>query len=176
MLLATLDLRLGPDRGLHLTDVCLLQEEHAETALTDTATDRGRQLARQQGFVEGQLRALHATTDLQLPQQRLRTDTDAHRRQLKRAAQHLIPEDDVAIQAPEAIDVECAPIVVVWRAAIVLLAVAQLVADANDEDGAKLLRRFSPLALWVVASGYICSSSSEWMKVMSSGRVGVMCG
>ena len=46
-----------PQGSLYLTDVHLIEQQHTQTALTDTAADGQRQLAVKKHFVEGQLGA-----------------------------------------------------------------------------------------------------------------------
>ena len=53
--LAGLEGLLIPDRCLHLADMGLAQEEHAQPGLADAAADGQGQLALQQQLVEGQL-------------------------------------------------------------------------------------------------------------------------
>ena len=53
--------------------------------------------------------------------------------------QHVVPEDDIPVQAVEAVGVDAAPVVIVRGASVVLLAVGQFAADTDDEDCAELL-------------------------------------
>ena len=52
---AGLDGLFIPDTGLHLADVGLAQQEHAQAGLADAAADGEGQLALQQQLVEGKL-------------------------------------------------------------------------------------------------------------------------
>ena len=74
--------------------------------------------------MEKQLTAAVAACQRQLAIQRLTVHTDAHGADLKRAVQHGIIEENIAVHGP---------VVVVGGAAIVGLAVGQLAADAHQE-------------------------------------------
>ena len=113
-----------PDGRLHLADVCLSEQQHGQTRLTDAAADRQRQLPCQQHLVIGQLAAVIAAGDGQLAVEALGIDADAHGRELKRAAEQVIPEQDIPVHRP---------VVIVRRAAVMRLAGAQCAADADDE-------------------------------------------
>lgn len=45
---------------MYLADMCLSEEEHTDSGLTDTAADGERKLFLQNGFLERQLRTLRA--------------------------------------------------------------------------------------------------------------------
>ncbi len=60
---------VGPDAGLDLTDVSLVEQYHAETTLTDTATDAQRQFVVQQLLMEVECLAVFLVFNLQLTQQ-----------------------------------------------------------------------------------------------------------
>ena len=51
-----------PDRRLHLTDMCLAEQQHGQARLADAAADRQRQLPCQQHLVIGQLAAVIAVS------------------------------------------------------------------------------------------------------------------
>jgi len=76
--------------------------------------------------VELELAALFATGNRQLACQRLGVHADTHAADLERAAERLMPEQQVAVQRP---------VIVVGRAAIVRFAGSQRRADALDERG-----------------------------------------
>ena len=94
---------VGPDAGLDLTDVGLVEEHHAKTALSDTTAYGERQTVVEQLLVEEELFALFLALNLQLTQQTLLVDTDTHRREFERTAQDGIPDEDVAIEALAAV-------------------------------------------------------------------------
>ena len=102
------------------------QEEHADTRLANTAADRVRQLAVQHSLLERKLRAVLAAGLHELFREGLLVDADAHRGQLKRDVEHGVVDDDVGIQRP---------VVVVGRAAVMRLAVRELVTDLHEADG-----------------------------------------
>ena len=104
--------------------------QHAKTALADAAADGQGQLVVEELFVEGQLPAVIAAGDLQLVVQGSSVHTDAHGGDLQSAAQHIIPEEDVAVELP---------VIIVGGAAVVGLAGAELAADLHDAGGAVLL-------------------------------------
>ena len=56
-----------PQGALHLSDVGFIQQQHAKTRLSDTATDGLRKLAFQQHFVEWQRSAVVASRKGELP-------------------------------------------------------------------------------------------------------------
>ena len=112
--LALLTHIVGPDRSLDLTDMSLVEQHHAETALSDTATDTQGQFVVQQLLVEIELFALLLSLDLQLAQQTLLIDADTHRRQFERTAQNRIPDQDITVQTRTTIFGNGAPVVIVW--------------------------------------------------------------
>ena len=69
---------VGPDAGLDFTDVPFVEQHHAEATLSDAAADAQRQLVVQQLLVEIELFALLLMLNLQLSEQRLLIDADAH--------------------------------------------------------------------------------------------------
>ena len=58
MLFAGLAHLVRPDAGLYLSDVSLAQEEHAKSALPDTASDAERERVVHQSFVEIQVQPM----------------------------------------------------------------------------------------------------------------------
>ncbi len=77
-LTAFLSHAVGPDRGLNLSDMGFMEQHHAETALTDTATNGKGQLIVQQLLMEIQFLALLLMFYLELAQQGFLIDTDTH--------------------------------------------------------------------------------------------------
>ena len=119
--------------------MCLVQQNHAQAALTNTAAHRKGQLVVEQSAVEVERCAVFLALKLKLALQCLAVYADAHRRQLERALQHRIPYKDVAVKSGLAILGNSRPVVVVGGASVVLLAVGKLAADANDEHSSILL-------------------------------------
>lgn len=76
---------VGPDTGLNLTDMGLVQHHHAQAALTDTATDAQRQFVIKQLLMEVKLLAVFLPFYLQLAQQAFFVHTDTHRTQFESA-------------------------------------------------------------------------------------------
>ena len=60
------NLFFGPDAGLDLSDVGFLQQIHAQTRLSDAATDGKGHIAVQEGFVEIKIQTVGATAYFQL--------------------------------------------------------------------------------------------------------------
>ena len=118
-----------PNAALHLADVGHAHHQHAQAALADAAADGQGQLAIQQHAVEGQRAARLAAGQAQLAVQRFGVHADAHAGDLEGAAQHVVPEQDVAVERP---------VVVVGGAAVVGLAGSQPAADLHDQRGAVL--------------------------------------
>ena len=119
----------------------LLQVEHTKARLTDTATDAERQGAVEQSFVEVELLAVFLSAQGELAEEGFLVHTDTHGREFHGAVEHVVPNQEVAVQAGEAGGwVYGAVVVIVGRAVVVLLAVAQLAADADDEHGSVFLR------------------------------------
>ena len=116
-----------------------VQQHHAETTLTDTATNREWQLIVQQLLVEIQFLALFLIFYGQLAQQTLLIDTYTHGRELERASQYRIPDQDIAIQTSQTVLAYCRPVIIVWCTTVVLLAIRQLATNTNHEDSAILL-------------------------------------
>ena len=65
-----------------------------------------------------------------MAKQRRRIDTDAHRGEFQRGVEHGVPDQDVTVEAAEAVRCGSGPIVVVGGAAIVTRAVGEGAADA----------------------------------------------
>ena len=74
--------------------------------------------------MEGQIAAVVAAGQRQLPVERSFVDADAHGGDLKRAFQHGIPHQNIAVERP---------VVIVRRAPVVGLAGAELAADLHEE-------------------------------------------
>ena len=105
----------------------LAQKIHAHPALADAAADGLGQLSGQQGLLEGQVRALLAAADLQLPLQRLRIHADPHGGNLQGNIQQRIIQQDIAVQIP---------VIIVRRAPVMRLTGTQRTADLHQENGA----------------------------------------
>ena len=115
-----------PNSGLYLADVRAADEQHAEPRLADAAAHRERHFAREQRLVERQLPAVVAPGERELAVHALGADADAHGGNLKRAVEHGVAEDNIAVQVP---------VIVVGGAPVVLLAGAERFADLHDKAG-----------------------------------------
>ena len=69
---------LWPDTCLNLTDVSLVEQYHAESALSDTTSDRERELAFEQCLVEVKFLALCLSFEFELAEKALLVNADAH--------------------------------------------------------------------------------------------------
>ncbi len=69
---------VGPDAALDFADVPLAQQEHAQAALSDAATNALRQFTCEQAAVEIKIGAVLLAADFELPVQRLRIYADTH--------------------------------------------------------------------------------------------------
>src|SRR5450759_5034734 len=96
--------------------------------------------------MEEQLAPLRHAAEIKLHGERLRIDPDAHRRQLVRAVEYRVVDQDVAVQAVTASAGWRGPVVVVGRAAVVRLAVCKRMAD--DEHRTVLLARLILALAW----------------------------
>ena len=74
---------LRPDASLDFTNVSLMKQYHAQTALTDTATNAQRQLVVQELLMEVKLLSILLALQLKLTQQTLLVNTDTHRTELE---------------------------------------------------------------------------------------------
>lgn len=70
MLLANFHLLFGPNAGLHFSDVCFLEQVHAQSALADAATYGEWELAVEERFVEGEVFPLCAAAYFKLAAER----------------------------------------------------------------------------------------------------------
>ena len=86
-----------PNTGLYFADVRAADEQHAKPRLADAAAHRKRHFAREQRLVERQLPAVVAAGKSKLPIHALGADADAHGGHFKRAVEHRVAEDDVAV-------------------------------------------------------------------------------
>ena len=143
---------LRPYTGLYLTDVGLVKQHHAQTALPDTTPNTEGQLAGQQLPVEIQSGTRLLTLNGKLPDKRITVDTYAHRRQLERTAQHRIPDKYVTVKSHTPVLGHGRPVVIVGRR--------------------PCLAHISSSRSFGVISGYIRASSSLCTKVIISGRNG----
>ena len=96
---------LRPQRRLNLADVSLTEEKHTEPRLSNAAADRLRQRAVEKAFVEIELLALLLALDKELTFKGFLIDPHAHRRNLKRATQNAVPQDDVTVETAETLGV-----------------------------------------------------------------------
>ena len=98
--------------------------EHTEAGLTDTAADGEGKLTCEKRLVEGKRASVIAARYGKLTVESRRIHTNSHRGDLKRAAQGIVPENEVTVEGP---------VIVVGRAVAVRLAIFQLVADLHNE-------------------------------------------
>ena len=117
---------LVPQARLHLADVRAADHQHAQAGLADAAADREGKFPFEQHFVEGEGAAVVAARDGKLSVEGGAVHADAHRRDFERAAERLVPKEEIAVELP---------VVVVGRAAAVRLARSQRPADLRDEGG-----------------------------------------
>ena len=76
---------------------------------------------------------------LQLLEQHLLVDADSHGRQFDGTFQHVIPQQEVAVESRQSVQTGCRVVVIDRSPSVVLLAVTQLAADTDDEYGSVLL-------------------------------------
>lgn len=130
MLTAGIDHFGRPVGGLHLTDVCLAQKEHAKTGLTDTAACGIRKLSRKKCAVERKLCALGTAAESELTAHSLLIYTDTHRGQLQSDIENRIVYKNIAVERP---------VIVIGRASVMRLAAFQVSANALKKYGTVLL-------------------------------------
>ena len=70
--------RFGPYGCLHLADMGLIQQQHAQARLADASADGERQFVLHQHTVEGQVQPFFKAFLFQLADKRCFIDTDAH--------------------------------------------------------------------------------------------------
>lgn len=97
--------------------MCLMEKEHAETGLSDTATDGLRELSIQQSLMPVEILSLFRITDLKLLKKGGSVYSDTHAGKLKVLPSYLIPDDDISVKAMVAIDSWSRPVVIVWSTA-----------------------------------------------------------
>lgn len=73
------DLVFGPDAGLNFSHMGFLEYEHAQSALSYTASDRQRQFVVGQSLVETQVESFGAVAGCKLGFQRVGIHPDTHR-------------------------------------------------------------------------------------------------
>ena len=133
--LAFLSHAAWPDAALRLADMSFVQENHAQTALSNSASYTQGQAALEQAFVEIELAAVFLTLQLELCLQGFLVHTDTHTAQLNGALQDGIPDEQVAVQSGKAFLIRSGPVIIVGCAKVVWLSVTQLVSYAYDEYG-----------------------------------------
>ena len=77
--------------------MCLMEKEHAETGLSDTATDGLREFSIQQSLMPVEILSLFRITDLKLLKKGGSVYSDAHTGKLKILPSYLIPDDDISV-------------------------------------------------------------------------------
>ena len=88
-----------PDARLYLAYVCLVKQQHAQSALSYTTTYAQRQFSVEQLTVEVQLLPFFLAFNGKLAQQCLLIYSYSHGRQLERTVKHRIPYQYVAVQS-----------------------------------------------------------------------------
>ncbi len=128
-----------------------LQQQHRQTRLPNPAADGLRHFAAQQRLMPLQLQTIFITGQRQLAHQRIGIYADTHRGKLKRIFQHRVPHQDIAVQTGVA-QLRCgAPVIIIRRAYIMAVAIAQFTADPHQENGAKFFgdRAFAPFRIQI---------------------------
>ena len=82
---------VGPDTGLCLTDVCFVQQNHAEAALTYASADAERLLIMQETLVEEELLAFFFALKGKLAFEGIFINADAHGGELYAAIKQRVP-------------------------------------------------------------------------------------
>ncbi len=133
----------------------LLQQQHGQTGLADTAADSLGHALCQQLLMPVILQAILVASDGELTAQRLCVYPDPHGGDLEAVLQHRVPHQDVAVQTRQTQLAVAAPVVVVRGAHVVALTVGQRPADADEEDGPQLLGdgALAPLGVEVRVAG-----------------------
>ena len=116
--------------------MCLMEKEHAETGLSDTATDGLRELSIQQSLMPVEILSLFRITDLKLLKKGGSVYSDTHAGKLKVLPSYLIPDDDISVKAMVAIDSWSRPVVIVWSTARVRRI---SITDSNKENSTLFL-------------------------------------
>ena len=112
-----------------------MQEHHAESALTDAATDGKGQRVAKQALVEVEFLALFFSLQGELTEQGFLVNTNAHRTEFNAAVQRRIPNKQVAVQPEEAALVGRAPVVVVRSSVVVYLPVREFATYSYNKYG-----------------------------------------
>ena len=125
---------------LHLTDVGTSQEELTRAALADAAADGLGESAVKKHPVPNELLSLRNMTQIQLLEQYLGVDADAHRRQFKRLLKDGVPHQEISVETKAAIGTLRDPIVVIRSAAVMAeLSILLHSTDTDKENGLVLL-------------------------------------
>ena len=101
-----------------------VEEKHAESALTDAASDGVGELAVEEHAVECERCFFGTTAQFKLVAQRLGAHAYAHRGDFKGDVEHMVPEEDVAVEGP---------VVVVRGASVVAVPAFESLADLHEE-------------------------------------------
>ena len=109
-LLASFHDIVRPDGTVNFTDVGLSEEEHADSGLADSASDRQRKSVLQDCLLEGKRRALGTTHFVELLAKGISVDSDSHGRKFQRDVQNGVVDQNVRVELP---------VVVVGGAAVV---------------------------------------------------------
>src|SRR5574344_98500 len=137
--LTFLDHILGPYRSLYLTDMSFMQQYHAQTTLSDTATDTQRQFTFQQLFVEIQFFSFLFSLNGELTKQGILIHTYTHRRQFESTVKYRIPNQDITVESHLAVLCYRRPVIIVGSPTVVLLTITHLTADTHHEHSTVFL-------------------------------------
>lgn len=88
---------IGPDAGLYLSDMSLVEHYHAQAALAYATANAERQLSVEQLLMEEQLLAFFLSFKFKLAEQALLVYADTHGTKLEAVSKHRIPYKDVSL-------------------------------------------------------------------------------
>ena len=125
---------------LDLANMSTTQHELAGTALTDTTADGLGKSSVKKHLVPNKILALRNMAQVQLLEQYLGVNADAHRRQLERLLKDRVPHQEISIEAKSTIRALRDPIIVVRGAAVMTkLSIFLHTTDTDEENGLVLL-------------------------------------
>ena len=125
---------------LDFTNVGTPQEELTRAALADTTANGLGKSSVEEHLVPNEILALGNMAQVQLLEQHLGVDADAHRRQLERLLKDGVPNQEISIEAKTTIRTLCDPIIIIRSATIVTkLSVLLHTTDTDEKDGLVLL-------------------------------------
>lgn len=116
---------LVPYGGLNFADMGLAKQYHGQSGLTDTSADGERQLAVQEHTMIGVSPSIVAAGYGQLAVKRFGINADAHGAYLEGTAEKIVPQQDIAVEAP---------VIIVGASAIVLITGSEGTPYSNYEN------------------------------------------